>query len=277
MSRNSYQSEDPSTGCARWMRDKDAGSVRGGATGATEDAVSRRRARSAGGVLRSGTSSIIVVKLGGAVARDAISYPLALADQGHAVCIVHGAGPQISLEMARRGIEVSFVHGRRVTTPEALEAVREALARVNDELVQAVGERAVGLMGDEIGLAAEQVPELGLVGNPLPSSPAPVLEALAAGRIPVIAPLAGGPLNVNADEAAAMLAVGIEAERIHFVTDVPGLLIGDVVVASIHAHEAEQLLSSGKLHGGIIPKLRAAVHAARQGVIAEIGETAVIA
>ena len=221
--------------------------------------------------------SRIVVKLGGAVARDAISYPIALADQGHAVCIVHGAGPQISLEMARRGIEVSFVHGRRVTTPEALEVVREALARVNAELVQAVGERAVGLMGDEIGLEAEQVSELGLVGNPLPSSPAPVIEALAAGRVPVIAPLARGPLNVNADEAAAMLAVGIEAERIHFVTDVPGLLMGDEVVASIHALEAELLLESGELKGGIIPKLRAAVHAARQGVIAEIGETAVIA
>jgi acetylglutamate kinase len=179
--------------------------------------------------------------------------------------------------MARRGIEVSFVHGRRVTTPEALEVVREALAQVNDELVQAVGERAVGLMGDEIGLEAEQVSELGLVGNPLPSAPAPVVEALEAGRIPVIAPLARGPLNVNADEAASMLAVGLEAERIHFVTDVPGLLMGGEVVASIHAHEAELLLDSGELQGGIIPKLRAAVHAARQGVIAEIGETAVIA
>ena len=221
--------------------------------------------------------SRIVVKLGGAVARDAISYPLALAREGHAVCIVHGAGPQISLEMARRGIDVSFVHGRRVTTPEALEVVREALAQVNGELVQAVGKLGVGLMGDEIGLEAEQVSELGLVGNPLPSSPAPVLEALAAGLIPVIAPLARGPLNVNADEAASMLAVGIEAERVHFVTDVPGLLMGGEVVASIHAHEAEQLLSSGELQGGIIPKLRAAVHAARQGVIAEIGETAVIA
>jgi acetylglutamate kinase len=221
--------------------------------------------------------SRVVVKLGGAVARGAISYPLALADNGHEVCIVHGAGPQISLAMARRGIEVSFVHGRRVTTPEALEVVREALAQVNAELVEAVGERGVGLMGDEIGLEAEQVLELGLVGDPLPSSPALVIEALEAGRIPVIAPLARGPLNVNADEAAAMLAVGIEAERVHFVTDVPGLLSGNEVVASIHAHEAEQLLSSGELKGGIIPKLRAAVHAARQGVIAEIGETAVLA
>ncbi len=219
----------------------------------------------------------IVVKLGGAVARDSVSYPLALADQGYEVCIVHGAGPQISLEMAKRGIEVTFVHGRRVTTPEALVVVREALEQVNSHLVEALGDRAVGLMGDEIGLEAEQVPELGLVGNPLPSTPPAVVEALGAGQIPVIAPLARGPLNVNADEAAAMLAVGIQAERVHFVTDVPGLLMGDEVVASIHADEAEQLLASGELKGGIIPKLKAAIHAARQGVVAEIGETAVIA
>jgi acetylglutamate kinase len=219
----------------------------------------------------------IVVKLGGAVARDSVAYPLALADQGHEVCIVHGAGPQISLKMAKRGIEVIFVHGRRVTTPEALLVVREALEQVNRHLVEAIGERAVGLMGDEIGLEAEQVPELGLVGNPQPSAPPAVLEALSAGRLPVVAPLARGPLNVNADEAAAMLAVGIGAERVHFVSDVPGLLIGADVVASIHADEAEQMLASGQLQGGIIPKLTAAVHAARQGVVAEIGETAVIA
>ena len=219
----------------------------------------------------------IVVKLGGAVARDSVSYPLALADQGNEVCIVHGAGPQISLEMAKRGIEVAFVNGRRVTTPEALVVVREALEQVNNHLVEAIGDSAVGLMGDEIGLEAEQVPELGLVGNPLPSTPPAVVEALDAGQIPVIAPLARGPLNVNADEAAAMLAVGIEAERVHFVTDVPGLLLGTEVVASIHADEAEQLLASGELKGGIIPKLTAAVHAARRGVVAEIGETSVIA
>jgi len=219
----------------------------------------------------------VVVKLGGAVAHDAVSYPLALAEQGHEVCIVHGAGPQISLEMARRGIEVAFVNGRRVTTAETLAVVREALEQVNSDLVEALGPSAVGLMGDEIGLEAEQVPELGLVGNPLPCTPPAIVEALGAGQVPVVAPLARGPLNVNADEVAAMLAVGIGAERVHFVTDVPGLLIGDEVVASIHVEEAERLLASGELSGGIIPKLTAAVHAARQGVVAEIGETAVIA
>jgi acetylglutamate kinase len=219
-----------------------------------------------------------VVKLGGAIAHGSVEYPLSLIAQGHEVCIVHGAGPQISLEMARRGIEVVFVHGRRVTTPEVLEVVREALVRVNAELVHAIGEKAVGMIGSEIGLEAEQVLELGLVGNPVPSELPVLVGALEAGKVPIVAPLARGPLNVNADEAAAMVAVGIGADRVHFVTDVPGLLGGGgEIVGSIHAGEAEHLLSSGELQGGIIPKLAAAVHAARKGVVAEIGETAVIA
>jgi acetylglutamate kinase len=221
--------------------------------------------------------SRIVIKLGGAVAHGAAEYVLEQAGRGHEVCVVHGAGPQISAEMARRGIEVAFVDGRRVTTPEALEVVREALAQVNRELAEAIGASAVALMGDEIGLVADQVPELGRVGNPLPSAPAEVVEALSAGRIPVVAPLASGPLNVNADEAAAMLAVGIGADRLHFLTDVPGLLQGGETVLSIQVDEAEALLASGELGGGIIPKLTAAVHAARNGVMAEIGETAVVA
>ena len=220
--------------------------------------------------------SRIVVKLGGAVAAAGAAYVLELVAKGDEVCVVHGAGPQISAEMARRGIEASFVDGRRVTTPEALAVVRDSLAQVNGELCAGIGEAATGLMGDEIGLDAVQIPELGLVGNPLPSSPASVVDALTAGRIPVVAPLARGPLNVNADEAAAMLAVGISADRIHFLTDVPGLLQNGETVFSIHADEAEALLASGELRGGIIPKLTAAVHAARNGVVAEIGETAVV-
>jgi acetylglutamate kinase len=121
------------------------------------------------------------------------------------------------------------------------------------------------------------VPELGEVGDPLPCSPPAILSALSAGRIPVVAPLATGPLNVNADEAAAALAVGLRAERILFVSDVPGLLLAGSVVASIRADEAVELLEAGRLEGGILPKLRAAVAAARLGVPAEIGETAVLA
>jgi acetylglutamate kinase len=218
----------------------------------------------------------IVVKLGGSVAAEAAADVRSLADAGHEVCVVHGAGPQISAELERRGLEVSFVRGRRVTSAAALAVVREAFAAVNRNLCVAIGPQAVGLIGDEIGLRAVRVEELGFVGDPLPTRPAAVEYALAEGLVPVVAPLATGPLNVNADEAAAALAVGLEADRIHFVTDVAGVLLAGGVVSALPADDADRLLGTGELEGGIVPKLNAAVRAARRGVRAEIGETAVL-
>jgi len=220
--------------------------------------------------------SPVVVKLGGAIAESAADLILELAETEQVV-VVHGAGPQISAEMERRGLEVQFVGGRRVTCKDALEVVRESMHDVNARLCAAIGELALPLYGDEIGLRATQVPALGMVGDPLPCAPEAVVAALDEGLIPVVAPLAEGPLNVNADEMAAALAVGLEAERILFVTDVPGLLDGGVVVPVIAAEEAASLLDAGAFQGGIIPKLRAAITAAQLGVRAEIGNTAVVA
>jgi acetylglutamate kinase len=220
--------------------------------------------------------SLIVLKVGGAVAEDAAALALGLA-AAHEVCVVHGAGPQISAELERAGIEVRFVEGRRVTSRAALAIVRRSFAAVNQTVCAALGARALPLFGDEIGLQAVRLPELGHVGSPVPA-PVPALEAaLAAGAIPVVAPLAVGPLNVNADEAAAALAIGLGAERLLFVSDVPGLLLGGSVAAAIGADEAERLLDAGELGGGIVPKLRAAVGAAREGVDAAIGATEVFA
>jgi acetylglutamate kinase len=221
--------------------------------------------------------SRLIVKLGGGVAADAAGRVLGLVADGHEVSVVHGAGTQISAEMKRYGLPVEFVNGRRRTSAAALVLVRRSLATVNRALCTALGPRALGLLGDEIGLAATPVPELGLVGDPLPCRPAAVESALAAGLIPVIAPLAVGPLNVNADEAAAALAVGLGADRIVFVSDVAGVLLDGSVAPAIAAGEADRLLAQGELEGGIVPKLRAAVTAARLGVSAEIGETAVLA
>jgi acetylglutamate kinase len=179
--------------------------------------------------------------------------------------------------MERAGIPVRFVGGRRVTGPDALEVVRRSFAQVGEALCAALGPRSVQLFGDEIGLQAVHVPELGLVGDPLPSAPPPVLDALAAGKIPVVAPLAVGPLNVNADEAAAALAQGLAAERLLFLTDVDGLILNGEVVERIDAGDATDLLDRALLEGGIVPKLRAAVTAAQAGVPAAIGRTAVVA
>ena len=221
---------------------------------------------------------LAVVKCGGNVAAQALADVVALVvelarDGG--VVVVHGAGPQISREMERRGLPVTFVEGRRVTDAAALEVVRESLSAVNAACCAAIGPRALGLAGDEIGLEAVQVPHLGLVGDPSPCRPRAIVDALAAGRVPVVAPLAAGPLNVNADEAAAALAIGLAAERIVFVTDVPGVLVGGSLREALPAVEAEGLVASGELEGGIVPKVRAAARAALAGLDVRVGATAV--
>jgi acetylglutamate kinase len=222
-------------------------------------------------------SDCVVLKVGGASTGGVAEAVGELRASGAGVVVVHGAGPQISIEMKRRGLEVRFVDGRRVTTREGLDVVRESFDEVNAAVCAAIGTDAVGLAGDEIGLAAEAIPELGLVGTALPSRPPAVLATLAAGLVPVVTPLARGPLNVNADEAASALAVGIGAARIQFLTDVPGVYHEGELLSSIRAERAESLIGAGSFEGGIVPKLVAAVRAARGGLDVEIGLTAVTA
>jgi acetylglutamate kinase len=219
----------------------------------------------------------LVVKVGGAVASESADRILGLREEGHEVLVVHGAGPQITQEMERRGIPVHFVNGRRRTTRPALEVVRESLLAVNAGLCEALGDVAVPVIGDESGLLAVPVPPLGWVGDPLPCRPRPILDAFANGKVPVVAPLAVGPLNVNADDAAAALAVGLGARKLVFLTDVPGVLLDDEVIGSIRVGDANRMLDAGAFEGGIVPKLRAAAVAAASGITAHIGSTAVVA
>ena len=219
----------------------------------------------------------VVLKLGGRVAAGAAARARELHEGGREVVVVHGAGPQITAEMERRGVPVRFVAGRRVTTAAGLDVVRESLALVNAEVCAAIGASAVSLAGDEIGLSAARIPELGLVGRALPSAPPAIEEALRAGYIPVVLPLAAGPLNVNADEAAAALAVGLGAGRLVFETDVQGVVVDGDVAGQLSADEAARLLDAGAFDGGIVPKLLAAVRSARHGIPAEIGVTGVSA
>ena len=221
--------------------------------------------------------SRIVVKLGGRVATAAARYALELHAAGNEVVVVHGAGPQITAELHARAIPVRFVGGRRFTDPATLGVVRESLVAVGADVSTALGPASVLLIGDEIGLRARPLPGLGLVGEPLPCRPTAVEDALAARRIPVVTPIALDPLNVNADEAATALAAGLEADRVVFVSDVPGVYVEGKVVRRLHADHAGELLESGVFEGGIVPKLLAAVRAARLGIEAEIGDTAVIA
>jgi len=172
---------------------------------------------------------------------------------------------------------VEFVGGRRRTTRAALDVVRESMEAVNAELCTALGEIAVPVFGDRAGFLAVPVPPLGWVGDPLPCRPQQIVAALDAGLVPVLAPLAVGPLNVNADDAAAALALGLGAKRLVFLTDVPGLYVENVLVDAIDAGRATRMLDEGAFDGGIVPKLRAAALAAGSGITAHIGSTAVVA
>lgn len=222
--------------------------------------------------------ALTIVKCGGAALAKEPFVLERHVEPGSGVCIVHGAGARISAALHEAGLESTFVGGRRVTTEDALPIIRDAFRRENHALCAEIGRRACGLMGDDLGLEAEHVPELGRVGMLLPVVPSTLWGLLATDGIPVIAPLARcsatrEPLNVNADDAAAVLAVALGADRLVFVSDVPGVLVDGEVVP--HLSEQDIAGLNGHLSGGIVPKLQAALIAAREGVEVTVGQTSV--
>lgn len=218
---------------------------------------------------------LTVVKCGGAALAAAPFELGRYVEPGGAAVVIHGAGQRISAALEAAGLGSTFVGGRRVTKAEALPAIRSAFQAENEALCRQIGPAAAGLMGDELGLEAERIPELGEAGMLQPHVPPRLRELLDEGRVPVIAPLARGPLNVNADDAAAVLAVALPAGRLVFVSDVPGVLVDGVVAPLLSEAEIERL--GPALSGGIVPKLEAALLAARAGVQVAVGETAVVA
>ena len=223
--------------------------------------------------------ALTIVKCGGAALAKEPFVLERYVEAGSGVCVVHGAGARISAALHEAGIESTFVGGRRITTAEALRVVREAFRQENRALCSEIGPRAHGLMGDDLGLEAARLPELGQVGMLLPVVPAALWGLLATDGIPVIAPLARcskdrGALNVNADDAAAVLAIALGADRLVFVSDVPGVLVDGEVVRQLSEHDISRL--NGHLSGGIVPKLQAAVLAAREGVRVDVGQTTVV-
>jgi acetylglutamate kinase len=236
---------------------------------------------------------IIVIKFGGnAMVDDALKTAFAqdmvyLRHVGIRPVVVHGGGPQISAALAKRGIASEFRGGLRVTTPEAMTVVKEVLTtQVNAELVDlmnAHGELAVGLSGEtgdlfggrRIGTVVDgEEVDLGLVGEVVEVDPSPVLELLDDGMIPVISSVApdldveGQSLNVNADSAAASLAVALDAAKLVILTDVAGLYSDwpdrSSLVSHLTSTELESLLPS--LESGMIPKMTACLEAVDGGV-----------
>src|SRR3954447_21602052 len=213
---------------------------------------------------------LTVVKVGGAALVRA-DTDLSWIEPG--TVVVHGAGPRIASLLAAAGVASEFVGGRLSTSAGALPHVVRAYREENRRVCGLVGPRSVGLLGDELGLEADRVPELGHVGVLRPVVPALLWRLLAHDVVPVIAPLARGPLNVNADDAAAALAIGLRADRLLFVSDVPGVVVDGAVVRTLGPSD----LDAPSLQGGIVPKVQAASAAARAGVAVRIGATAITA
>ena len=234
---------------------------------------------------------VVVVKYGGkAMGDEALRRSFAddivfLRLAGLKPVVVHGGGPQISSMLDRLGIETEFRGGLRVTTRAAMDVVRMVLVgQVGRDLVGLVnqhGPYAVGLSGEDAGLFTarrhsavvdgESV-DLGLVGDVARVRPEAVVDLIAAGRIPVVssvAPDAAGVVhNVNADMAAAALAVELGAEKLVVLTDVAGLFrdwpANTEVIAEVAVDELAAMLPV--LDAGMVPKMAACVRAVRGGV-----------
>jgi acetylglutamate kinase len=234
---------------------------------------------------------VVVVKYGGN-AMTAAPLQTAFAEDivflryaGLKPVVVHGGGPQITEHLERLGIPTEFRGGLRVTTPEAMAVVRMVLVgQVNGDvvnLINAHGPFAVGLSGEDGGLlTAERRPamvdgepvDVGLVGDVTAVDPSTITALLDAGRIPIVATVAHGrnglTYNVNADTAAAAIAVALHAEKLVVLTDVEGLYVDwparSDLISMIDADDLSVLLPT--LSDGMAPKMTACLRAVEGGV-----------
>lgn len=243
--------------------------------------------------LKKFNDQIVVVKFGGnAMVSEELTRAFAedmvyLRTVGIKPVVVHGGGPQITKMLERLGIESEFRGGYRVTSPEAMDVVRMVLTgQVSRDLVGHMNEHgplAASISGEDAGLFVGErrgveidgeLVDLGLVGDVVAVDPEAVHALIDAGRIPVVSSIApdkdtpGQSLNVNADAAAASLAVAIGAAKLVILTDVAGLYSDwpnmDSLVSEIGADELRALLPS--LESGMIPKMAACLEAVDGGV-----------
>ncbi len=234
---------------------------------------------------------VVVIKFGGNAMVDeeltkAFAEDMAyLRFVGIKPVVVHGGGPQITARLAELGIQTEFRSGLRVTTPEVIQVVRDVLRhQISSDLsklIEGAGARTVILSGEDANLfRAERTTQdlsgnaldVGLVGEVTQVNPRVVLDALSTGVIPIISTVAPDPdgqlLNVNADLAAASLAVALGAEKLLLLTDVAGLYSNwpnkDSLISEIRVAELTELLP--ELESGMIPKMQACLNALAGGV-----------
>jgi acetylglutamate kinase len=237
--------------------------------------------------IREFRGTTLVVKFGGnAMVDDALVQTFAddvvlLHSLGIRTVVVHGGGPQIGDAMERFGKQPEFLDGLRVTDAETLEiAAMVLVGKVNRQIVSAInthGPLAVGLSGEDGGLIEAEVrnPALGFVGDVTQVNTHVLERLLAEDLIPVVSTIgadhsAGQAYNINADTAAGAIAAELGAEKIIYLSDVPGLL-GDVddprsLVSHVTVEGLRKLIADGTLGGGMIPKVTACLDALEGGV-----------
>ena len=234
-----------------------------------------RRFRGAIVVVKYGGHAMTDPELSASFARDIV---LVRAVGLHPV-VVHGGGPQIGEHLARLGKRSQFRDGLRVTDAETLEVVRMVLVgKVGRDIVSAInanGGAALGLSGEDGGLvtAVPRDPSLGFVGDVAAVNPRIIERLVTREIIPVVSSIgadaAGQAYNINADTMASALAGALGAAKALYLTDVPGLLADPSEVSSLVSRatveEAEAMVASGAVSGGMIPKATACVDAVRQG------------
>ena len=228
----------------------------------------------------------VVVKFGGnAMVDPALAHSFAadvvlLRAVGLRPVVVHGGGPQIGEMLAKLGIETQFRDGLRVTDADTLAVARMVLdGQVNAEIVGAINQRervAVGLSGGDAGLilARQRDAALGFVGDVVDVEARILHTLLDQAFIPVISTIgtdvAGQSYNINADTAAIAVAEALEAEKLIYLTDVPGVLTDTddpaSLVSSLSASRARLLIADGVIGGGMIPKVEACLAAVDGGV-----------
>ena len=228
-------------------------------------------------VVKYGGNAMISQELRQAVISDIILLHLV----GVRVAVVHGGGPEITDMLKRLGKQSRFVDGLRYTDQETMDVVQQVLCgKVNKDLVATLnrmGGRAVGLCGMDAGLFQARAldEKYGLVGEITAVDPRPVEDCLERGYIPVVSTVAQGvdadtAYNINADTAAAKLAVALKAEKIILLTDVRGLLRDpkdeDTLLPVVRLSQVPGLVQEGVITGGMIPKVDCCVEAVRSGV-----------
>lgn len=236
--------------------------------------------------IKESAGKMVVVKYGGAamtddaLRADVMSDIVLMKIIGLNPIVVHGGGNDISAYCNKLGLPVEFKDGFRVTTPEVMDIVKMVLVgKVNQELVAQLNEHghlAVGLNGADghILKARQKLPELGQVGDIEQVDTTLLVDLVQADYIPVVASVAmgsdGTSYNVNADVAAGAIAAAIGAHKVVFLTDVDGLYQDfsdkSTLISKMHLAETKELLQSGSLSTGMIPKIEACVAALSAGV-----------